>query len=216
MQQDWFRRVSCFTGYRNTKSASIQISPALRLFSRRTRSLQPMTAALLQPSVSDEDVTHTKLHRRIQQQAKYYNRSARELQTWKPGNAMWVELWRTGRKEWQKCVVKIRIDKISYEVELPQGLFPRNRVHLPKSNEAPIKAEDENDVIEAREQSCTQTRKQTREQTPPDRRVEIFDQPYDPPPTVPGTLKSPSPTQAPRRSTRIHQLPKRLQDYVFT
>ena len=62
VQQDWFRRVSCFTGYRNTKSASIQISPALRLFSRGTRSLQPMTAALLQPSVSDEDVTHTKLH----------------------------------------------------------------------------------------------------------------------------------------------------------
>ena len=44
--------------HRNTPPANMQISPAQRLFSKRTRSLLPMTAALLQPSVSDEDVTH--------------------------------------------------------------------------------------------------------------------------------------------------------------
>ena len=56
---------------------------------------------------------------------------------------MRVEPWRAGRKEWQKGVVKSRIDKRSYEVELPQGLLRRNRVELRKSNEAPIKVEDD-------------------------------------------------------------------------
>ena len=112
------------------------------------------------------------------------------------------------------CVVKSRIDKRSYEVELPQGLLRRNRVELRKSNEAPIKVEDD-DVIEAREQSSTETREDTREQAPPDTRVETFDQPRDPLSSVPDAPKSPNPLQAPRRSTRVRQPPKRLQDYVL-
>ena len=121
---------------------------------------------------------------------------------------MRVEAWRAGRKEWQKGVVKSRIDKRSYEVELPQGLLRRNRVELRKSNEAPIKVEDD-DVIEAREQSSTQTREDTREQAPPDTQV-------DPLSSVPDAPKSPNPLQATRRSTRVRQPPKRLQDYVLT
>ena len=99
--------------HRNTPPASMQISPAQRLFSRRTRSLLPMTAALLKPSGSDEDVTHTKLHRRQQQQAKYYNRGARDLQPLEPVDTVRVQPWRAGRKEWEKGVVKSRIDKRS-------------------------------------------------------------------------------------------------------
>ena len=174
-----------------------------------------MTAAILKPSVSDEDVTHTKLHRRQQQQAKYYNRGARDPPLLEPGDTVRVEPWHAGRKEWQKGVVKSRIDKRSYEVELPQGLLRRNRVELRKSNEAPIKVEDD-DVIEAREQSSAETSEDTREQAPPDTRVETFDQPRDPLSTVPDAPKSPNPLQAPRRSTRVRQPPKRLQDYVLT
>ena len=109
------------------------------------------------------------------------------------------------------CVVKSRIDKRSYEVELPQGLLRRNRVELRKSNEAPIKVQDDN-VIEAREQSS----RETREQAPPDTHVETFNQPRDPLSSVPDAAKLPNPLQAPRRSTRVHQPPKRLQDYVLT
>ena len=82
-----------------------------------------MTTALLKPSVLDEDVTHTKLRRRQQQQAKYYNRGARDLQPLEPGDIARVEPRRAGKKEWQKGVVKSHIDKRSYEVELPQGLL---------------------------------------------------------------------------------------------
>ena len=49
-----------------------------------------------------------------------------------------------------------------------------------------------------------------------DTRVETFDQPRDPLSSVPDAPKSPSPLQAPRRSTRVRQPPKRLQDYVLT
>ena len=50
--------------HRNTPPAGIQISPAQRLLNRRTRSLLPMSAGLLKPSVADEDTTHTKLRLR--------------------------------------------------------------------------------------------------------------------------------------------------------
>ena len=80
----------------STPPASMQISPAQRLFSRRTRSLLPITAGLFKPSVTDEDVTHTKLCRRQQQQARYYNRGARNLQSLEPGNTVRVEHRRTG------------------------------------------------------------------------------------------------------------------------
>ena len=98
---------------------------------------------------------------------------------------------------------------------MPQGLLGRNRVELRKSNEAPIKAEDD-EVIEAREQPYTETREDTREQAPPDTRVETFDQPWDPVSSVLDAPKSPNPLQASRRSTRVRQPPKRLQDYVLT
>ena len=115
--------------------------------------------------------------------------------------------WREGGKEWQRGVVKSRIDKRPSEVELPQGLLRRNCVHLSKSNEVPIKVEDDHDVTEARGQSSTETREDTCEQTPPVTRVETFDQPRDPPLMVPDTAKSPGAVRAPRRATRIRQLP---------
>ena len=45
--------------HRNTPPTGIQISPAQRLLNRRTRSLLPMSAGLLKPSVADEDKTRT-------------------------------------------------------------------------------------------------------------------------------------------------------------
>ena len=85
--------------HRSTPPASIQISPAQRLFTRRTRSLLSMTAGSLKPPVTDEDVTHTKLRHRQQQQARYYYRGTRDLQSLESGNTVRVEPWRAGRKE---------------------------------------------------------------------------------------------------------------------
>ena len=47
--------------HRNTPPASVQVSPAQRLFNRRTRSLLPMTANLLAPqAVSDNELCRAK------------------------------------------------------------------------------------------------------------------------------------------------------------
>ena len=86
--------------HRNTPPAGIQISPAKRLLNRRTRSLLPMSASLLKPSVADEDTTHTKLRLRQQQQARYYNRGARDLDHLEKGDAVRVQPWQIGKKEW--------------------------------------------------------------------------------------------------------------------
>ena len=100
----------------NTPPAVIQISPAQRFLNRRTRSLLPMSAGLLKPSVADEDTTHTKLRLRQQQQARYYNRGARDLDPLEKGDAVRVQPLQVGKKEWQKGVVKNRLSERSYEV----------------------------------------------------------------------------------------------------
>ena len=66
--------------HRNTQSASVQVTPAQRLFNRRTRSLLPMTANLLAPpTVSDNELCFAKLKQSKQQQAQYYNRGVVNL-----------------------------------------------------------------------------------------------------------------------------------------
>ena len=131
--------------HRNTPPTGIQISPAQRLLNRRTRSLLPMSAGLLKPSVADEDTTRTKLRLRQQQQARYYDRGARDLDPLEKVDPVRVKPWHVGKKEWQKGVVKKRLDERSYEVELPQGVLRRNRVHLRRTNESAPTAPDTQD-----------------------------------------------------------------------
>ena len=68
-----------------------------------------MSASLLKPSVADEDATHTKLRLHQQQQARYYNRGARDLDPLERGDVVGVQPWQAGKKEWQKGVVKSRL-----------------------------------------------------------------------------------------------------------
>ena len=80
--------------HRNTSPASVQVSPAQRLFNRRTRSLLPMKANLLTPqAVSDNELCRAKLEQRKQRQAQYYNRSAVDLDPLRRGDG------ENGRKE---------------------------------------------------------------------------------------------------------------------
>ena len=88
--------------HRNTPPAGFQISPAQCLLNRRTRNLLPMSAGLLKPSVADEDTSHTKLRQHQQQQARYYNRGARDLNHLEKGDAVRVQPWQVGKKEWQE------------------------------------------------------------------------------------------------------------------
>ena len=129
--------------HRNTPPASVQISPAQRLFSRRTRSLLPLSAELLKPKTVDDDLTHLKLRLRQQQQARYYNRGACDLLPLKEGDLVRIKRWQLGKKEWKPGSVRKRLDERSYEVQTSCGVLRRNRVHLKKiipptkNNDAP-------------------------------------------------------------------------------
>ena len=195
--------------YRNTPPAVIQISPAQRLLNGRTRSLLPMSAGLLKPSVADEDTNHTKLRLRQQQQARYYNRGARDLDPLEKGAAVRVQPWQVEKKEWQKGVVKNHLIEGSYEVELPQGVFRRNRIHLRKTNEpaAPTNDTQPEQCNEPQPQEPVEPVTETNE-LPSQSVVEV---PTEvPPPATP--VKGPEP----RRSQHVRRVPKHFEDYVLT
>ena len=125
-----------------------------------------MSVGLRKPSVTD--LTRTKLRERQQQQARYYNRGAGDLDPLEAGDPARIKPWQIGKSEWQKGFIKRRLDERSYEVQLPQGVLRRNRVHLRKTSEPLTQAtEDPEDYSEPRVQPkapVTETREQS--QTP--------------------------------------------------
>ena len=199
--------------HRNTPPTGIQISPAQRLLNRRTRSLLPMSAGLLKPSVADEDTTRTKLRLRQQQQARYYDRGARDLDPLEKGDPVRVKPWHVGKKEWQKGVVKKRLDERSYEVELPQGVLRRNRVHLRRTNESAPTAPDTQD------EQCNEPQPQPQPQDPVSGTPRLPSQTATEAPSQGATVVQPpaTPVEAPelRRSQRVRRAPKHLEDFVL-
>ena len=130
--------------HRNTPPASVQVSPAQRLFNRRTRSLLPMTANLLvAQAVSDNELCRAKLQERKQRQAQYYNRGAVDLDPLRIGDVVRLKPFQLGKREWQKGIMQSRLDERSYEVETPHHVVRRNRVHLRKTNESPLPSSDQ-------------------------------------------------------------------------
>ena len=65
--------------YRNTPTQGMTTSPAQRLMSRRTKTLLPTTQSLLLPRTINLEVEKKELQQRQQAQAKYYNRSTKDL-----------------------------------------------------------------------------------------------------------------------------------------
>ena len=122
--------------HRNTLPASVQVNPAQHLFNRRTRSLLLMMANLLAPqAVSDSELCRAKLEQHKQRQAQYYNQGAVDLDPLRRGDVVRLEPFQLGKQEWQKGIVRSRLDERSYEVETSQYVVHRNRIHLRKTNE---------------------------------------------------------------------------------
>jgi len=99
----------------------------------------------------------------------------------------------------------------SYEVELPQGVLRRNRIHLGKTNKPPTMI----NVIQPEQCNEPQPQKPAEPVTetnglPSQSAVEV---PTEVPPTVPAT---PEKAPAPRRSPRVRRAPRSLEDYVST
>jgi len=95
-----------------------------------------MTANLLAPqAVPDSERCQAKLEHRKQQQAQYYNRGTSDLDPLKRGVTVRLKPFQLGKREWQKGIVRKRLEERSYEVEMPYNVVRRNRVHLHLTNE---------------------------------------------------------------------------------
>ena len=110
--------------YRNTPTQGMESSPAQRLMNRRMKTLLLTKKTLLQP--------------RQKEQARYYNREAKDLTPLNEGDIVRMKPFKLGDKCWQKATVTERLDERSYTVEtLSGGTYRRNRYHLKKTKEPP-------------------------------------------------------------------------------
>lgn len=117
--------------HRNTPSQGLDTSPAQRLLSRRTRTLLPTKASLLQPKV--EQVQQGLKHKQ-ERQCAYYNRSARDLDTLKPGDHVRIQPFEP-HTVWRRGTVRRVVDARSYDVQLQSGgVLRRNRKHLRRAD----------------------------------------------------------------------------------
>ena len=112
--------------HRNTPTEQTGLSPAQRLFCRRTRTLLPMSTKLLQPET--QPAIKDKLLLSQDKQASYYNKVSRPLPAIQPGDVVRFKL--PGKDTWTKALCKRQIAPRSYTVECNGKTYRRNRKHL--------------------------------------------------------------------------------------
>lgn len=134
--------------HRNTPSQGLDSSPAQRLMCRRTRTLLPTRESLLQPEVKR---TTSEQMRQVQmRQAKYFNRTAKDLDTLKAGESVRIQPLEP-HTSWRKATVVQPIDHRSYRVELETGaVLRRNRRHLRRDRGTVPRAPDQTVSVETR------------------------------------------------------------------
>ena len=156
-------------------------------------------------------------------QAVYYNRNARDLQPLEEGDVVRMKPFVLGRKEWKKAVVTRRLDERSYEVQTPDSMYRRNRVHLKKTNETPVDLQTSAEPsITAHYSSSVENKisRQTQLMSPPVSKpvqTPLCEIPQESHPVQsPVAVKSPVPGTSPvrSRSGRVIREPSYLRDYA--
>ena len=212
---------------RNVPTQGVDSSPAQRLFGRRTRTLLPTTQSLLKPR---NPVNPESIHLRSNQerQAKYYNRTARDLPILKPGDTVRMKPFALGQKSWDKAHVTKRLDERSYEVQSAGATFRRNRQHLVKTRQPTQFEQSVRDQATPNEIHDQQTSSNTRTsvaQTRPER-TRLRPSPHrslagqknviPPLASHPQGEKSPPHSLMQTRSGRIIKAPAKFKDYIMS
>ena len=120
--------------HRNTPTQGLTSSPVQRFMSRRTRTMIPTTAELLEPRVVKE---MDQQQSRVKKQMRYYNVGAKSLSPLKVGDVVRMRPHQLGDNKWKKAIVKERLDFRSYQIDVNGQLYRRNRVDLRKTEETP-------------------------------------------------------------------------------
>ena len=142
--------------YRNTPTEPTNLSPAQRLFGRRTQTLLLPTTALLTPETPQQVPTKLKTGQR--RQGQYYNQHTKLLPSLKAGDAVRLKL--PGTSTWTPGICKKQVAPRSYIVECNGCHYRRNHRHLLKdrANGTLCQQEiDESDSDEGEEEESDMT-----------------------------------------------------------
>ena len=122
--------------HRNTPSQATGTSPAQRFFGRRTRTLLPTPATLLEPVNPGYKAERSKLLNHQKRMKDSFDKHAKDLPPLDEDDVVRLQPFTLGEKKWRKGIVRRRLDDRSYEVETTEGsLLRRNRVHMKKVEE---------------------------------------------------------------------------------
>ena len=126
--------------WRNTPSENLQLSPAQIIFGRRTRTTLPTTSTLLQTPTSQQ--TASRLSHAKQQQAAYYDRTARARPQLSVGQTVRFKS-SSDADDWKKGEIVNKLPYRSYSIRLPDGTTRRRTSkHVRFSSEPPIVLDD--------------------------------------------------------------------------
>ena len=132
--------------WRNTPSEGKESSPFQRIFSRRAKTLRPMSKKLLKPKVVTG--VQEKPPKRKEIQSKYYNRSTRELTALKKDDIVRIKPRNSDRTGCltKRCVIE-QVGVRFYSVKIEDGrIFRRNRKFLRQTKE-PFYADEEDSIM---------------------------------------------------------------------
>ena len=126
--------------WRNAPNKRLGYSPAQLLFGRRTRTLLPMTAQLLDSAVCSPEIREKIIEAKIDQK-KYHDRTARdrsrEHEKLIEGQTVRVKL--TDKNEWRKAQITEKLVHRSFVVKTDDGaIYRRNSKHVRFSSEPPF------------------------------------------------------------------------------
>ena len=121
--------------FRNTPTEGYGLSPAQRLFGRRTRTKFPSSSKLLSVPGARKNMTSQKQAKGIQQ--RYYNKGSRQKAAVPVQQTVRAKL--NESSGWVKAEVVERLPYRSYKIETETGAtYRRNRKHIRITNEPPI------------------------------------------------------------------------------
>ena len=107
---------------RNTPTQGVGTSPAQRMLSRRTKSILPTTEKQLSPRGGEFiKLDQSRMKQEQQRQRNNYDKSAKDLEMLNEGDTIRLKPFRMGKKEWEKGVVRKRLDERSYEIATRSG-----------------------------------------------------------------------------------------------
>ena len=122
--------------WRNTPTEEFNSSPVQRLMGRKTRTLLPTSPRLLKPKPPKP--AKDLVTKKREKQAHYYNEGAKRLKELKPGDIVRMKPDpKDQEKLWKKATCLQEVAPRSYEVEIKEKRYRRNRKDLIATQESP-------------------------------------------------------------------------------